>query len=1193
MSKRLVGKNNRVEYLSLNKSPLFKDLPNIDFYFIQKKSYENFFKNLPNLLKSYFPVESNDYNNNIIVNIKSSRYEEPDISENEARRRGLTWSRSIYFTWSVDWKCKRMQINIQEGDLLKENGIEDNIEKWIESSFKIGKFSLKRIDSNSSDNWKIKEIKGSLEITLKILEIHSNKLIIDFYCQKIEEMNFCSLPKINNYGRFIINGHDKIVVFQSVRAPSFYNFVNEKNIYGEIIPQKGPWISINYNSLLDKIIKLKFLNSGTVINFLDVLKTFSIEKKTIEELFSDEDLNFKYYDEAESLEIGINMPNFIFSGFNSYFNIGNLGRKRILKKIGILSQVSNKILAQDIYDKKGEILLKKGIIFDEKNLEILENLIKKEKISGIKINNSNNDLYLIKLFSPKDDNKILSVVGVDDYISEDKIYFDLSDLICCVSYYINLHNGLGKTETEKDRDELENQVIRCTGDLIYNLFDNKFGDFSVRTKKYLSIISRLQKADLSKIPTQGTDASILSFFNTSPLVRLEDGTNVLSGTSSSATVSRFGLGGFGISSFNANQEVRDLRPSQAGMFFRTSDGPKVGLVHEKTINSGINKYGQMTSFYYLVKEGIITPKIIELTSEESKELYITHSSIRINENNEIVDNYIEVVHNSEYLNVPKNKVNCIYSSHFFLNSAPDSLIPFISNNDSTRVLMSANMQRQAIPILFNEPPIIATGIEENLSSFSSLTIKAEEKGKVEKIDSSKIIISGKVYKLRQISVTNKNTLVFSRVLVKKGEKVEKGQIIACGNETINNELSLGRNLNVAYMSFWGFGYEDAFIVSEKVSHLFTYFSVKVHKVILRKTKNGPEISTNYIPEIDKERLSNLDENGIIKIGKRVKGGDIIVGKLTPNISQSETEEEALFRSIIGEKPQKFSNSSFSLPANEEGIVYKVIRNKEEKKRIEEIIEIYVINQRNLEAGDKLTTRFGNKGVVSKILKKEDMPYDKNGEIIDIIVNPLSIPTRMNIGQLLESVTALAAYKLKENLIIRPFNSPSLDKIKELITRAKIKNFGLRKLFDGKTGIAFDNEVYVGLNYLIMLNHSPLDKVSSNNVSKRSKVFYQPTPGRTMEGGSALRFGEMEFWSAQAHGIVRNIFELMGPKSDDIYGKRALQNSLIFDKKQMELDSVRSESFNIFLQFLRGIGLNLEAKDDNEKIIDFYKYFSRN
>jgi len=777
----------------------------------------------------------------------------------------------------------------------------------------------------------------------------------------------------------------------------------------------------------------------------------------------------------------------------------------------------------------------------------------------------------------------------------------LADLVCAVSYYINLHHGLGNIEKEEDKDKLENQIVRRVGDLVYNIFDNKLGGFLQDIdNKYLAYISQLKKVDLLKIPNlKDFDNLIKHFFNTSALVQLQNQNNPLSEISYTRKLSVLGLGGF--SSANTTMAARNINSSYYGRYdlVETPEGQRVGLIHNLTIGAEINDYGQVVVPYYPVRNGEIIPELVYLNTEEGQDKYIANFALKIDEKNRILEETVLVRHQGEFLRVAKERVDYIDSSFYHLNSITSATIPFFQHNDATRMLMATNMQRQAVTLLKSQDPLVASGAEASLLNNSPLVVTAEEKGVVEYVDSQQIIIKEasqkKTYQLGQLVVSNKNILNFSFPLVKKGEKVEKGQMIACGNYGNNGELSLGYNLRVAYLCWNGYNYEDAIILNERLvrEDILTSFFVKKHTVIRHNTKYGQEVFTSSFPHSEKSQFPQLAKNGIVKVGSEVKGNDILVGKLTPEPSpRKESEEELLLMSILGEKAQRFVNSSLRLPAEESGIVYQVKRKKLSKSKNDlELVEVFVAQKRKIEIGDKLTTRFGNKGVVAKIVPEADMPFDEEGKTIDIIFNPLGIPTRMNIGQLLETIMASAAQKLDTKLLIRPFNSPTLETMKKIIEEAGIKNYGAQKLFDGQTGLPFQQDVYNGYIYTIKLNHMVADKFHARNVGPYSLIYQQPLKGRSQGGGQ--RVGEMEAWVLEAHGAAYNLMEMMSAKSDDIYRRRLLQNTLLFDNRQIDLRNSQSESFNLLIQYLRGIGFDLKASDYSGHEIDFYKYFSKN
>ena len=1175
---------------------------------------------------------------------------EPEIEEEQARADFLTWEHTVSFTWKITWNCKWIKTKLIENDWKK------SIEQWVESSFEISRFEVQTLEKKlpqwdsywteekpTESYWKVKEVKGSLRIWLgvELEEKQKVDLIIRFHCEWDKKENFCHLPKMTSQGNFIINGFDRVAVFQSIRAPGVYFFPEEKeknHFYGEIIPHKGPWIRISHNLRNPRAIELKFLNSKRTFDLLALFKTFQVPTELLEKIFSSETLNLEDYPATEPLPTD-DLPQFLFTGRSSYFDIGKLGRRRLNQRLNIFSQLSDHLSNGTLHDHKGNLILEK-------------NLLNLTKTSGlIIIPHSTNELHCLKIKSPRYPEKTVFLVGYNQEIPEEKTYFDLADLIGVIANYINLTHGLGKIDKEEEKDNLENQVVRQVGNLVYNIFNNRLGGFlQVLQNKYLAYISQLKKVDLLKVTNlKDFDKQIKSFFTKSPLVQLQNQNNPLAEISYIRKLSVLGLGGFG--STNATLNARNINPSYYGRhdLVETPEGQKVGLIHNLTLGTKINEYEQIETPYYKVKKGKVTSELVYLNNEAEKDKYIAHFGLEIDEKNQILEKNPLVRYQGDMVSVPREKIDYIDSSFYQLSSLTSATIPFFNHNDATRMLMATNMQRQAVTLLKSQAPLVASGIEKSLLDNSSLLVKAQADGEVEYRDSQQIIIKEKkgtkrVYKLKQLVVSNKNVLNFSVSWVKKGEKVKKGQILASGNYNQGGELSLGYNLRVAYLCWKGYNYEDAIVISERLvkEDLLTSFFVKKHTIIRYNTPHGPELFSTYFPRSNKT-FPHLDKEGIVKVGSWVKGGEVLVGKLTPEISPGSDKEaeEILFWELFEKAAQKFTSSPLCLPRGEEGIVYKVTRKNDtgakelkilerKKKQIEkkieeskekmssekntvatkkqikdsiqaaknelkkivekekkikklEEIEVYVAQQRKIEIGDKLTTRFGNKGVVAKIVPESDMPFDEEGKIIDIIFNPLSIPTRMNIGQLFETVLASAAHKLNTKLLVRPFNTPSLKTIQEILQEAQIKDWGNQKLFDGQTGLPFQQKVYQGMVYVIKLNHMVLDKLHFRETGPYSMIYQQPLKGRAQEGGQ--RIGEMEGWVFEALGAAYTLMEMMGPKSDDINKRKQLQNSFLFNNYQIDLRSSQSESFNLLLQYCWGIGFGLQAVNHKGQEID--------
>ncbi|WNE41736.1 MAG: DNA-directed RNA polymerase subunit beta [Mycoplasmataceae bacterium] len=1219
MSHRLIisGDNQRREYFSVNSSPLFKDLPNKDFSQEQKKSYNGFKNSLKKLFDFYFPAKFSDYNNEVELKLEEIVWNDPQFTEDESKEFLVSYDYKIDLIWLIKWHCTKMQFR-PEGDNLNEI-----LENWIKQSFKIGKFSLVQLSDNQ---WKIetthekRKNQDYFKLLVNVTSVDEERIAVEFDCEQRKQIDFCSLPKINEQGNFIINGHEKVIVFQSVRSPGLYFFSDEENsndIYGEIIPLKGPWVSLCYDSIKQKEtssvtgLKVKFLNSGVSINLFNLFGIAGLEftSEQVEELFGQEEEIYNSFILGKGEEKK-QIPPFLFKENNSYFLMGEVGRNKLDKKLNILSRIFGQKLAEDLFDKNGSLVLRKNSILSGDNFNIFKENFSNNNFPHVKIEQIENseNLFSFKIFSPINQEKIISILGWRENIQ--KKHFDVVDLLCSISYFSNIKNGIGFVEKEEDKDRLDNQIIRRVGDLIYNIFDNKLGSFLKNIDdKYLAYISQMKKADLLKIPNvRDFDKLVKNFFNSSTLIQLQNQNNPIAEASYARKVSVLGLGGF--SSVNASLTVRNINPSYYGRYdlVETPEGQKVGLLHALSLNAEIDEFGQIKVPYFKVVDGVVINEIHYLSADQESDKYISHCNVVIGEDNVIRQDFLLARHNNEFVSVSPNKIDYIDSSFYHLNSVNSASIPFFQHNDSTRMLMACNMQKQAVVLLKNESPFVATGTEASLLNNSALNVFSENEGVVEYVDSKKIIVkeendNRRIYDIKQFVVSNKNNLFLSLLQVKKGEKISKNQLLSYGNYGNKRELSLGHNLRVAFMSWNGYNFEDAIVVSDSLikKDILTSFFVKKHIVIRKNTKYGEEVFSK--DHLNKEKTSNLDDEGIIKLGVEVNENDILVGKITPEPGKKGETEELLLSNVFGDKLHNLLDSSFKLPWGEKGIVYAIKRrSKEDFEKIKksssfgyaandlEILEIYVAQKRKLEIGDKLTTRFGNKGVIAKIVPEVDMPFDEEGNPVDIIFNPLSVPSRMNIGQLLETLLGLAAHKLGINFLVRTFNTPTKEEIDRIVKEADIKDYGLTTLYDGQTGLPFSHKVYVGYIYTIKLNHMVSDKFHARNTGPYSLIYQQPVKGRAQGGGQ--RVGEMEIWAMEAHGAAFNIMEMMGAKSDDLSKRKMINHSIIFNDRQVDLQSNQSESFNLLLQYLRGLGFDLEVTDRSDKKVNLYKFFEK-
>lgn len=1178
------GKNVRREYLALNRSPIFSTLPEIDTAQEQKKSYFNFLNvKLKKLLNFYFPVYYEDHNNNINIEVDDFFLTEPSMTQEEACYKFLTWSYKLFLKWRSSWVCNLMKINLDETKDIKKNLL-----NWVNKGFKINSFNLEEVSENV---WKVKENDENLEITIEIKEKKEDSLLVSFHHKEDKEILLCRLPKMDDKGVFIINGHHKVAVCQSVRAPSIYCYfdLEQRKFLGEVIPYKGSWLNIVYNSLLKRI-EIKFLNSKKVVGLRDVFNFFEVPSELVELLL----MNSNDVEKKNDTSVKIDIPKFIFTEKNSYFDFGELGRKKFNNRIVLKNRIIGKTLSEDILDSKGDVIFEKNTLINNDNFKKIESFLRKG-VNEIDLPNSTNSIYWIKVKSSFFSDKSISVIGIIDDLPKEKIYFDIADLFCVVSYYLNVFHGIISPDLDEDKDNLENQSIRCIGDIIGSMFDSKLGEFLYKdmSQKYLANISQLKKTDLSKMPNlRDFDNLLKVFFNTSPLVQLQNQNNAVSEISYARKISVLGSGGF--SSSNITLTARNVHISHCGRYglMSTQEGKNFGLSHNLTLSALINEYGQVMAPYHPVVKGVVFQKLVYLTSEEEREHYISHSNIKINEKNEILEKKVLVKHEKKIILVDVKMVDYIDSSFYHLTSVEESLNPFTPYNDATRTLMTSNMQRSVIAPIKNQEPLVSTGAEVTLRDNSSLTLKVEEDGFVTYVDSNRIEIKNSnnkiiTYKLDKI-ISNKYILNFRIPSVKKGDNVKKGDIIADGYYSKNGELSLGYNLRIAYLSCSS-NFEDAIAINQDLvkRDIYTYIAAKEYTISRYNTKFGPEIFTNLDTITGKKKYSNLDDDGIIKVGSVVNEGDILVRKITPKMSVQESEEEMLLFKVLGGKGQKYVESSLILPKGESsrGVVYEVLKENETQKKELELIKVRIAFERKLEDGDKMTARFGNKGVI-KLIPSVDMPYDEHGPY-DVVINCLGVSPRMNMGQLLEVVLAESAYKLNIKLLVRPFNTISIDDVKRIAEEAGIPNMGSKILWDGVSGEPFKKEIYTGRIYMTLLNHKSVDKLHARSTGAYSLIYQQPLKGRKRAGGQ--RCGEMEGWVNLAHGASKTLLRIHS--SDDLQKRSDLQNYLLFGKRNFNLLYNKSESFNLVLQYLRGMGFNLEATNFQDKSIDFYKFFT--
>ncbi|WCA22331.1 DNA-directed RNA polymerase subunit beta [Candidatus Phytoplasma oryzae] len=916
--------------------------------------------------------------------------------------------------------------------------------------------------------------------------------------------------------------------------------------------------------------------------------------------------------------------------------IDELKKQRELFRIELINletNIENKINLDDdfvwTYKKKinnKEVIYIKDNIFDLKTGEILiakDSLLNNQIMSVLEKNKDNIEEKIIKYFTNKKNknktkyfqNKIVLNEVLDVYLldeQENKVFIKiignnqqeekenivLSDIIASISYYLNLYQNVGKVD---DIDYLGNRRLRLVGELIKNQF--RIG----LTRAEKNIKDRMSISKFDSITPGGLvnfaslSIVIKTFFGSSRLSHFMDQVNPLAELTQKRRISALGNGG--IDRDRAGVEVRDVHNSYYGRLcpIETPEGPSIGLISSLATYAKVDKYGFIKTPFLKVeqKNGItkvLDNKLEYLTSSQEEEKIIASADSSLDQNNVFLENKVIARKNGETGLFNKEQIDYIDVSPKQIVSIATSSIPFLEHNDASRALMGTNMQRQALPLLIPESPIVGTGVEHRIAKDSGCLVIAEKDGIISYVDAKKIIIKEneteieRVYELTNFLKSNQNTLLLHKPIVKKNEFVKKGDIIADGPATYKGELSLGRNLKVAFMTWDGYNYEDAIIMSEKLVQNDAYTSIHINKyeINIRELKKGggKEEITRQVPNVSADAIKNLDHRGIIIPGSEVKEGDILVGKIVPQGIFEPTTHERLIQTIIGEKARDYKDSSLRVPFGESGIVQSVeyfsIENGDilSTPGINESVRVYIAKKRKIKEGDKIAGRHGNKGVISRILPQEDLPYMEDGTTIDIMLNPLGVPSRMNIGQILEMHLGFAAQKIGIKIATPVFDGVNNEDLNNILQEANLPLDGKSILYDGRTGEPYDHPISVGTIYMIKLSHMVDDKLHARNVGPYTLITNQATRGQGHSGPGGQRTGEMEVWSLYGYGAAHTLQELLTVKSDDIIGRNKTYNAIVNDLP-LPKPSI-PESFRVFAKELQSLGLHVELIKSDTK-----------
>ena len=1063
---------------------------------------------------------------------------------------------------------------------------------------------------------------------------------------KEQEVFMGDLPLMTEKGTFIINGAERVVVSQLVRSPGVY-FVEEidktgKRLYSStLIPNRGAWLEYESDSndvvyvRIDRTRKLPITTllralgierDSEIIEVLgeteQVLRTFEKDSTTTEEEGLLEIYKKLRPGEPATVDSARTLINNLFFDPKRY-DLAKVGRYKFNKKLALFNRIYGKKAAEDILDMStGELFVAQGELITRDVAIEIEN-------SGINVV----DIIL-------DDDSRVRVMG-NNFVSvhafdlpfslesldlKEKIYYPLmkelidtyedpdeleaavkdkckelspkhiipDDIIASVNYEFNLFSGIGNTD---DIDHLGNRRLRSVGELLQNQFRIGLSRMERVVKERMTIQDMDVATPQALINIRPVVASIKEFFGSSQLSQFMDQTNPLAELTHKRRMSALGPGG--LSRDRAGIEVRDVHHSHYGRMcpIETPEGPNIGLITSLTTYARINEYGFLEAPYRRVKKGTghITGDIDYITADVEDEFIIAQSNEILNDKNEFVNKRIVARGKSGVVDIfPSSEVDYMDVSPRQIVSVGTAMIPFLENDDANRALMGANMQRQAVPLLKAESPIIGTGIEYKAAKDSGVVAIAKSDGVIEKVCSNEITIrcdndnKTETHKLLKFKRSNQGTTINQRPIVVQGERVEKGQVIADGPSTELGEIALGKNLLIAFMTWEGYNFEDAILISEKlvVEDTLTSVHIEEYESEARDTKLGPEEITRDIPNVGEDMLKELDDRGIIRIGAEVKAGDILVGKVTPKGETELTAEERLLRAIFGEKAREVRDTSLKVPHGETGIILDVkIYSRENGDElppgVNQKVRVYVATKRKINVGDKMCGRHGNKGVISRILPEEDMPYLPDGTPIQIVLNPLGVPSRMNLGQVLEVHLGLAAKKLGWHVATPVFDGANEEDILEALREAGYPDNGKLQLRDGRSGEYFNNPVTVGYMYILKLHHLVDDKIHARSTGPYSLVTQQPLGGKAQFGGQ--RFGEMEVWALEAYGAAHTLQEILTVKSDDIVGRVKTYEAIV--KGENIPEPGIPESFKVLIKELQSLALDITILSSDKQEVE--------
>lgn len=1064
---------------------------------------------------------------------------------------------------------------------------------------------------------------------------------------KQQEIFMGDFPLMTDAGTFIINGAERVIVSQLVRSPGVYfdfsyDKTGKKLYTATLNPNRGAWLEYETDSndvFYVHIDKNRKLPVTTFIRALGLgddaqIREFFGEDDRIEATLakdsthSEEEGLLETYrklrpGEPPTVESSQAHLNSLFFDDRRY-DLSRFGRYKLNKKLAIARRIQGQKPMRDIIAPlTGELLCAKGEVITAQ----VADEIQKNGVSVVYIDAEGKEVKVISngMVNPADYlsfdplevgleemvnfNELQKILTAASDIEEQKKLLDqnrdlliprhttVDDMLSSINYLNNLAYGIGVTD---DIDHLGNRRIRCVGELLQNAVRTGFARMERVIRERMTLQDTEAVTPQALINIRPVVAAIKEFFGSSPLSQFMDQNNPLAELTHKRRLSSLGPGG--LSRDRAGFQVRDVHYTHYGRMcpIETPEGPNIGLISYLATFAKINQYGFIEAPYRRIdKENhSVTDEVVYMTADVEDNYVVAQANEPLDENGWFIHERVNARCRDEIMSVEREKADFMDVTPRMVVSVATSMIPFLENDDANRALMGSNMQRQAVPLLITEQPFVATGMEYKAACDSGVCVLAKRDGIVEHLSADKIVVrandgTSDVYDIIKFMRSNQGTCVNQRPIVEKGEEVNAGQVLADGPATKNGEISLGKNALIGFMTWEGYNYEDAVLINEKVvrEDVFTSIHVEEYELEARETKLGPEEITRDIPNVGDDALKDLDERGIIRIGAEVKAGDILVGKVTPKGETELTAEERLLRAIFGEKAREVRDTSLRVPHGEYGIIVDVKvftpENCDElNPGVRQVVRCYIAQKRKISVGDKMAGRHGNKGVVSRILPQEDMPFLPDGTPLDICLNPLGVPSRMNIGQVLEVHLGMAAKALGIKVMTPVFDGAHESDIRDMFKEAGMREDGKTFVYDGRTGERFDNPVTVGYMYYLKLHHLVDDKIHARSTGPYSLVTQQPLGGKAQFGGQ--RFGEMEVWALEAYGAAYTLQEILTVKSDDVVGRVKTYEAIV--KGQNVPKPGIPESFRVLIKELQSLGLDVRVLDQNRDEIDLKQNF---